>query len=292
MTLECYAGEDKSSTVQFATDFDSLSDGTFTDSSENYSNSVYIGGKGTGSDRDIYEGEQEIEGSSPSGLDRFEAYDNQSSMTTEEEYETEALSILSQYGQTLEVNGNGLAKCPYEYGKEYYIGDTITISFSGKSAVVQILTVIEHWAFGNYTLEFSFGKPQNDLSKQLQLILKQIQKAGIKTNTTTSVKWYTIPTATGMQSSDVIYDTIGFTGVCAAGGSSFILYLDDERTGAKNYALYVKNLSGGNLTLTTGKTGATDLVLNPGTYVGMIYVSPEGDVKLLSSTPSQTVADY
>ena len=96
LTLEVFEGADLSSQVQFSTDYDSLSNGEFTDSAESYANTVYVAGKGTGSDRDIYEGEQEIEGASPSGLDRFESYDNQSQMTSESEYEAEALSMLTQ----------------------------------------------------------------------------------------------------------------------------------------------------------------------------------------------------
>ena len=130
LTLECYEGEDKSQTVQFSTNFDSLANGEFSDSSESYSNAIYVGGKGQNDDRDIYEGED----GTPTGLDRFESWDNQSSMTTDEEYEAEALSMLTQYGQTVTMNGNGLAKCPYIYKEQYNVGDWITVSFSGKSA--------------------------------------------------------------------------------------------------------------------------------------------------------------
>lgn len=287
LTLEFYEGTDRHITVRFDTDFESLSNGEFTDSSEAFANSVYVGGKGTGADRDIYEGETAIEGDSPSGLDRFEAWDNQSSMNTESEYEAEALSMLTQYGQTLQVTGQGLAKCPYEYGKEYDVGDLITISFSGKSAIVQILSVTEHWAFGAYDLEFSFGKPQPDFNRQMQLILKQIQKASNKANTTDSIQWYTIPTDTEQPSGDVVYTTIGFQGACASGGSTFKLYLDDEKTGAKTYHVHLKELAGGNLTLTTGKAGATDLVLNSGTYVAIIYVDENGNV----TTQGMTTVD-
>ena len=196
LTLEVFEGSDLSNQVQFSTDFDSLSNGEFSDSSESYANTVYVAGKGTGSDRDIYEGEQEIEGASPSGLDRFEAYDNQSSMTSESEYEAEAYSMLNQYGQTINVSGQGLAKCPYIFKEQYNIGDAITLAFSGKSAKAQILSVTENWSWGQYGIEFTFGKPQNDLSRQLQLILKKIQKASNKTTTTSSVKWFTIPTDT------------------------------------------------------------------------------------------------
>ena len=317
LTLEVFEGNDLSSQVQFSTDYDSLANGEFKDSSEAFANTVYIGGKGTGSDRDIYEGEVsegttnenflllepntedklivgdgflEVDqsGISPSGLERFEAFDNQSQMTDVNEYEAEAISILTQYGQTLELSGNGLAKCPYIFKEQYDVGDIITVAFSGKSAKVQILSVTENWVYGQYGISFSFGKPQNDLSRQLQLILKNIQKASNKTNSTSSVKWFTIPTDTEMPASDVIYDTIGFIGDCGS-GATFKLYWDSQKTGAKTYHIYFKQLGGGQLTLTTGVEGATNLVMNSGTYVSIIYVDAGGNVTSQGATPTDTI---
>ena len=289
LVLECYLGTDRSSTVKFSTDYDSLAKGSFKDSSESYANSIYIGGKGIGSSRDIYEGEKEISGSSPSGLDRYEAWDNQSGMTTESEYEAEALSMLTQYGQNVELAGSGLAKCPYIYREEYFVGDTITVSFSGKTAQVQILSVTEHWIFNNYNLEFQFGKPQNNLDRQLQLILKQIQKASNKTTATESVKWYTMTSNITMPSSDVVFNTLGFTGNIGT-GKTFTLYLDNQKTGSKNYNIYVRNLTGtGKLTLTTGKSGATNVTLSAGNYVGKIYVDENGNVIIDSLTATDTI---
>lgn len=290
LSLQCYAGNDLSSQVQFSTNYDSLSNGEFSDSAESFANSIYVGGKGTGADRDIYEGETSMAGESPAGLARYEAWDNQSSMTSESEYEAEALSMLSQYGQTVTVSGNGLAQCPYIFKENYNVGDIITIAFSGKSAKAQILSVTEHWAWGQYGLEFSFGKPQNDLSRQLQLILKQIQKASDKTTTTSSVKYYTIPTDTAQPKADVIYDTIGFTGD-AGNGATFTLYYDSEKTGAKTYHVWLKQLAGtGKLTLTTGVSGKANLELNTGTYVAIIYVDAEGNVLSQGATPTATIA--
>lgn len=288
LKLVCFNGVDRHNSVRFDTNYESLSQGQFTDSADSYANSVYVGGKGQGDDRDIYEGEALTDGNAPEGLDRFEAWDNQSSMTTSAEYEAEALSILTQYGQTLQVSGKGLAKSPYIYGEEYEVGDIITIAFSGKSAVVQILSVTEHWAFNSYDINFSFGKPQPDLNNQLQLILKQIQKASNKTNSTDSVRWYTIPTDTEMPSSDVTYRTIGFTGDCGA-GANFKLYLDNEKTGSKTYHVYFKQLAGGKLTLTTGVAGATNLVLNSGTYVAIVYVDENGNITSQGMTATSAV---
>jgi hypothetical protein len=92
-----------------------------------------------------------------------------------------------------------------------------------------------------------------------------------------------------MPKSDVTYNTIGFTGNCAESGSTFTLYLDDEKTGAKTYHVYFKQLGGGNITLTTGKTGATDLVLNSGTYVAIIYVDENGNITTAGTTNSNSV---
>lgn len=288
LTLEVYAGTDRSQTVRFDTDYESLANGEFTDSSDAFSNAIYVGGKGQNDDRDIYEGE-DVSAGTPSGLDRFESWDNQSSMTIEAEYEAEALSMLSQYGQTLTMTGNGLAKCPYIFREQYDIGDIITVAFSGKSASAQILSVTEHWSWGVYDISFNFGKPQNNLADQLQLMLRKIQEASNKTNSTDSVRWYTIPTDTAMPKADVTYNTIGFVGTCASGGSTFTLYLDNEKTGAKTYHVYFKQLGGGTLTLTTGKAGATNLTLNSGTYVAIIYVDEDGNVTTQGTTVVNSV---
>lgn len=285
LTLECYKGTDLSATVKFDTDVESLANGNFVDSSTSYANAVFVGGKGTGSERDIYEGENAINGLSPAGLERFEAWDEQTSLTTEDEYETEALSMLSQYGQTLTVSGQGLAKCPYIYKQQYDVGDIITIAFSGKSAKVQILSVSEVWTGrGDYQIEFSFGKPVNTLSDQLQLILKQIQAA--KTNTVSSVKWYTTPTDTEQDKADVSFGTLGFTG----SGGTFKLYLDDEQNGAKEYYVYYKNLTGA-VTLTTGVAGSQTATINAGEGIQTIYVNEDGDI-IAQSVAHASTADH
>lgn len=285
LILECYEGENRAQTVQFSTSFDSLANGQFTDSSDSYTNAIYVGGKGQNDDRDIYEGED----GAPEGLDRYESWDNQSNMTTEDEYEAEALSMLTQYGQTVTVSGNGLAKSPYIYKEEYDVGDIITLAFSGKSAAVQILSVTEHWVFGQYTINFSFGKPQNNIQDQLQLILRKIQTASEKSESTDSVRWYTIPDDTQMPKADVTYRTIGFIGNVGT-GASFKLYLDNERTGTKTYHVYFKQLAGaGKLTLTTGVTGASNLILNAGTYVAIIYVDENGNITSQGMTATDTI---
>lgn len=274
LTLECYPGNDLSDSVFFSTEFDSLQDGEFNETTDSFSNAVYIGGKGQGDERDIYEGED----GSPEGLERFESWDDQSSLTDESEYENEAKSMLAQYGDITTVAGTALAKNPYIYKENYNVGDIIKISFSGKSARTRVLSVTEHWSGrGEYAIEFEFGKPMNNLANQLQLMLRQIQRAGDSSSSTDSIRWYTIPTDTEMPKADVTFDTIGFIGDAGA-GATFKLYYNSNGTGSKSYHVWFKQLAGGKLTLTTGVAGKQNLEMDSGTYVAIIYVDQEGNV--------------
>lgn len=276
LTLECYEGEDKSQLVQFSPTFDSLSNGEFIDTNESFSNAVYISGKGQNSEKDLYEGED----GTPNGLDRFESWADESQMTNDSEYEAKALSMLTQYGQTLQMSGNGLAKCPYIYKEQYEVGDWITVGFNDKKVVVQILSVTERWAWNKYDINFSFGKPKNNLADQLQLILRKIQLASNKGSVIDSVRWYTIPTDTAMGQEDLTFNTFGFTGNIGSSNRTFTLYFDNNsKAGSKSYSVYTKNLSGsGKLILSTGVSGASNLELPSGNNVASVYVDENGNI--------------
>lgn len=282
MILEFYPGIDRHKTIRFDTDYNSLSDGSYECSTESYANTVYVGGQGSGENKDVYEGElQDSEGNVPTGLNRFECWDDSSSLENVDEYDNEARSKLNEYSQTVSLSGNGLAKCPYEFRKQYDVGDIITVSFSGKKAVVQIVSITEHWTWGAYDISFEFGKPVQDLSRQLNLLLSQIRTwQNTENNKKSNVKYYNIPEETHQPNQDVILDVIGFIGD-VGDGHTFRLYFDFEsKTGAKTYHVYFKNLSGsGKLTLTTGVDGTTGLEFGGGTYVAIIYVDAEGNVK-------------
>ena len=275
LTLEIYVGTDRHNSVFFSEDMDSIKTGTYQDSSNNYANAILVAGKGSGSDRDIYEGEEAISGSSPSGLSRYEAFDNQAELTTTEEYETEAGSMLRQYGQTVTVNGAGLIKSPYVFREQYDIGDYITIKFSDKSATVQITSITEQWSWNNYGLSFTFGKPINGLDRQLQLLMRKVQQASNANseNSYNSVKWYDVSSVTSQEESDVTFNTLGFTG----SGGTFTLFYNSELVGSKTYHIYIKDLTN-NLVVQTGVTGATSITLKAGSYITNIYVNEEGDV--------------
>lgn len=303
LILEFTSGVDRSKTVRFDTDFNSLSDGTYEDSSESFANTVYVGGKGSGINKDIYEGEIKIEDEVPSGLDRFECWDNSSTLDNENDYKNEAVSKLIEYGQTVSLSGTGLAKCPYVYKEEYDVGDIITVAFTGKTAISRIISLTEYWSNGEYDIEFEFGKPIQDLSRQLSILISKIQtyQATAESSKKSNIRYYSIPSELEMPKEDVILDVIGFVGNLGT-GQTFNLWFDNEnKTGSKTYHVYFKQLQGsGKLTLTTGVPGSSTLEFDPGTYVSIIYVDADGNVSKIigeggggsALVPSMTQAQY
>lgn len=280
LSLDIYAGTDKSNYIRFDASMQTLDSGTFTDSNEEYTNAVYIGGKGNGADRDIYEGEE----TGAEGFARHESWIDKSELTNESQYQTEALNVLRQYTQTISVEGKGLSKTPYVFNVDYFVGDIVNFSFSGMTANVPVLSVTEHWSKGTYDIDFEVGKPLADLSRQLSLMLKKIQgaSASIASKTTSSIKWYNIPVDREMKADEVSNDVIGFYNN-AGTGENFKLYFTSDGTGSKIYHVYLRQLAGsGQLTLTTGATGAASLSLNTGTYVTIIYVDTNGNITTIA----------
>ena len=73
--------------------------------------------------------------------------------------------------------------------------------------------------------------------------------------------------------------------------STFKLYLDNEKTGAKSYNIYAKNLSGNyTLTLTTGVSGATNFTIKGGSnIVARILVDENGNIVSQSMTATDVI---
>ena len=280
LALEVFAGTDKSGYIRFDASMQTVDSGTFSDSNDEFANAVYIGGKGNGNDRDIYEGEE----LGAEGLARCEAWIDKQELTSEIEYRVEALNVLRQYGQTISVEGKGLSKCPFTFDRDFFVGDIVNFSFSGMKANVPVLSVTEHYAKGVYDIDMEVGKPISDLSRQLSLMLKKIQSASasIASKTTSSIKWYDIPVDREMKADEVSYDVIGFYDN-AGTGETFKLYFNANGTGSKIYHVYLRQLAGsGKLTLTTGMSGAQNLQLDTGTYVTIIYVDASGNITTIA----------
>ena len=158
LTVEIYQGLDRSYAqtdrpyVVFSEDFENLHNTEYQLSTEEFANTALIGGEGEGTDR-----KYTTVGGNNSGLLRYEIFveaDNISSNSGSEDEitEKEYLSLLQEKGKeklselsyTEAFTGEVLNNTAFIYGKDYYLGDLVTvINKYGRTKDVRVLSAIE-----------------------------------------------------------------------------------------------------------------------------------------------------
>lgn len=232
LSLKVYTGEDKSGEVFISPAFGSIASGEWSDSSDSFSNAVYIGGKGNNGARDVFEGEE----NDARGLMRFESFANESSLTTTQEYRNRADMMLSQYEQTEKMSGQMLFKSPYVFGDDYFVADVLTVEFRGHKSRQQITGYTESYQRGKYAIKADFGHQQMTIGNQLSAVANNLKNLSeqVPSNSITSTVTATFTGGTWTQSkNEVKYDTIDVNGA-----GKLILYFDaSSKTGRKGYNL-------------------------------------------------------
>ena len=155
---DCSCSQDKNQKIIFSPEYDNLGGSKYKFDSSEYKNSALIGGKGEGVDRifaDIGDS---------TGLERFEMFVDDASSENEGISELAYLSRLRSTGQneiaktntTTVFEGNIISNL-YEYKKDWFLGDVITIENEyGMKSDARIVEVIETWDKDGYTIEPKF----------------------------------------------------------------------------------------------------------------------------------------
>ena len=232
LSLKVYTGEDKSGEVFISPAFGTIASGEWSDSSDSFSNAVYIGGKGNNGARDVFEGEE----NDARGLMRFESFANESSLTTTQEYRNRADMVLSQYEQTEKMSGQMLFKSPYVFGDDYFVADILTVEFRGHKSRQQITGYTESYQRGKYAIKADFGHQQMTIGNQLSAVANNLKNLSeqVPSNSITSTVTANFTGGTWTQNKNEIkYDTIDVNGA-----GKLILYYDaSSKTGRKGYNL-------------------------------------------------------
>ena len=138
--------------VVFSDEFDNILNSDYQMQSEAYANTTLIGGEGEGTER-IYT----TVGNSNSGLERYETFTDGSGISqnkgSEDEIPLEEYLVLLQeagketlagLGITEGFNGEVISDGAFKYGRDFYIGDTVTvINHYGIKKDVLVLSAIE-----------------------------------------------------------------------------------------------------------------------------------------------------
>ena len=289
--LDCEVGLDRSYGQQinpyclFSPDMDSLKSATLKEDIASFRNLVYVGGDGTGADRQIHTGFDTVE---PEGIDRYELFDNASSLSTTAAMSAEAQNILTQYNQSYELSGAILIKSPYVYKENYNVGDLCTVRFNDKELDIRILSITQNWASGSYDISSVWGKPIRGLSDQVSAINTSTtsnngtSEAGTNVSGMKSgVKSYDLSSSdVTMNGSECIYNIIELTGTLTA-NRTFNFYLDTTRLyGKKIYSLKISATGGKIITLTTGIVGkiSETTIAESAPYIIHVMVDDTGNV--------------
>lgn len=158
LVFELYMGLDRSygqsdrPYVVFSDDFDNLYNTDYQLNTEEYANCTLIGGEGEGAER-----KYTSVGTNNSGLNRYEVFTDARDISSDGEDETTIplaayLLLLQQRGRenlaelayTEGFSGEVLSNVAFKYGKDFYIGDMVTVINSyGISKNVRVLSAIE-----------------------------------------------------------------------------------------------------------------------------------------------------
>lgn len=169
--------------VIFSPQFESLKQLSFVESDYNYKNYGYIAGQGEGEERRVVQvGEAE-------GLSRIETFIDARDISEQDE-DQQALpeeqviaklrergqQKLSEFAQEFFLEGQILTNSPFEYEKDYNLGDIVTIQNRewGITRDARITEIKEIYEPGGFQIEATFGESRPTLIKKLKQELAQI----------------------------------------------------------------------------------------------------------------------
>ncbi|WP_240371676.1 siphovirus ReqiPepy6 Gp37-like family protein [Anoxybacteroides rupiense] len=169
--------------VIFSPQFESLKQLSFVESDYNYKNFGYIAGQGEGADRRV------VEIGATEGLSRIETFIDARDIS-EQDGEQQALpeeqviaklrergqQKLAEFGQEFFLEGQILTNSPFEYEKDYDLGDIVTIQSRewGVTRDARITEIKEIYEPSGFQIEATFGESRPTLIKKLKQELAQI----------------------------------------------------------------------------------------------------------------------
>lgn len=183
--------QDANQRVIFSKEFDNILEQEYTDSLNNYKNLVLVGGMGEGSERKLA-----VVGAS-SGLDRFEIFNDQKSLSNEVDNTTlsdsEYMNLLIGKGQETLVDTKEIKTFTSkvnldsntQYKVDFDLGDIITMSSSkwGLTLDSRITEIEEVYEENGFAINVVFGNKIPTLIDKVKIMSKQKSSGGSATPT-------------------------------------------------------------------------------------------------------------
>ncbi|HCL4578799.1 siphovirus ReqiPepy6 Gp37-like family protein [Clostridium botulinum] len=154
--------------VIFSTKYDNLNKKHFIESTLNYKNVAYCGGKGLDEDRLI----QQV--GNAKGIDRVETYFECSNLETIEDLKTEGKQKLEDYNKIYSFETGINPFKPFKYGEDYDLGDIVTLQDKKMGITMNARIVEIKEIYGDmFNIEIIFG---TNIPNFLDNIRKEIKR--------------------------------------------------------------------------------------------------------------------
>jgi hypothetical protein len=165
--------------VLFSTERNTIRSGEITESNAAYKNVCYVAGDGQGTARTIrlvYSGATE-----PTGWNRRETLLDAKQIVSTSEMDAAGSKRLNETQYTVFANGQFLNYSSYVYGKNFNLGDYVTIKIYDVQQNVKITGVRESWSNGHYEIDFEYDRSYPKFDSVVTSRINGIQ--GILNNT-------------------------------------------------------------------------------------------------------------
>lgn len=160
-------GNPKGPYIIFSEKKKNLLDGKTTDDDTNYKNVGYCAGKGENEDRLIT-----VLGDA-TGFDRREVYIDLSNIEDVDELKSEGQKKLDTYKTIQSIEGKIYQIPNMEYGKDFFLGDIVTLESDGVYEDKRIIQAKEIYERNNITVELGFGDKIPSLEEQIKKLTQR-----------------------------------------------------------------------------------------------------------------------
>lgn len=165
--------------VIFSTERNTLRKGAITQSNVNYKNICYAAGSGEGAYRNIRV--LFIDVAEPTGWNRKETWLDIKQADDNTKVDALAAKRLSELQYQQYAEGQFLNYSSYVFGKDFDIGDYITLKVYDTQTNVKITGARESWGYGKYEIEFNYDRQYPQFNSTVTGRVNKIQ--GILNNT-------------------------------------------------------------------------------------------------------------
>ena len=164
LSLDFYTGTNRSASVIFSSETDSVQSATLDKTDMAYRNLAIVGGQGDGAARTIV---NVAIGTEPTGIDRMETFVDARDLSVTASLTNRGVQKLQEVSSINFITLDALTYSKYVYGLDYFVGDIVTIRDFGLTQSSRITSVTEERKAGSFKLTLNIDRAKTTIQRQI-----------------------------------------------------------------------------------------------------------------------------